>query len=66
MIAYYVREDLDPPLLLRRANYVDEVFRNGAWHPTQMIIDYMYGHNDFVEGPISEDAARALAPDAFK
>lgn len=62
---YYACEPPTPPLLLRRDDHVDEVFRGGTWHPTKMIIDYMFGHNDDVEGPISEDEARVIAPHAF-
>lgn len=63
---YYVCEPPTPPLLLRRTDYGDEMFRDGAWRPTKIIIDYMFGQDDDVEGPISEDAARAIAPDAFR
>ena len=58
----------DPPLLLRRtqtsAGIADEVFIGGTWQPTKIIIDYMFGHDDFVE-PISARQARALAPSAL-
>lgn len=57
----------EPPLLLRRtdtgAEITDEAFIDGTWTPTKVIVDYMFGHNDFVE-PIDEARARELAPTA--
>jgi hypothetical protein len=59
---------LDPPILLRRtlddAGCHDEAFLGGTWKPTKIIIDYMFGHNDFVEDITPEQAA-ALEPAAF-
>jgi hypothetical protein len=58
----------DPPLPLRRTESVDgltdEAFRDGAWQPTKVIGDYMFGNNDFVS-PITEERARLLEPDAL-
>ena len=58
----------EPPLLLRRtetsAGITDEAFIGGVWQPTRVVVDYMFGHNDFVD-PIDEAEAKALAPDAL-
>ena len=58
----------EPPLLLRRiaepGSLIDEVYLDGAWRPTKIIWDYMFGHDDFVDG-IGENEARALEPAAF-
>jgi len=63
---YYASSKRDPALLLRRvrdAGIVDEAYLDGAWQPTKIIIDYMFGHNDFVD-EVSEDEARQLEPEA--
>lgn len=58
----------DPPLLLRRtetdAGIVDEAFIDGEWKPTKVIVDYLFGHNDFVD-EITERQARELEPGAL-
>ena len=63
-VHYYL--DAKPPrqTLLRRADYVDEAFVAGKWQPTKAIVDFMFGHNDWVD-EISEDRARRVAPTAF-
>ena len=61
---YYVDRMPNPPLLLRRVGYRDESFLRGEWQLTPLIIDYMFGHNDFVD-EISEAQARKIAPAAF-
>jgi len=70
VITYYVCEHPRPLLLLRRtaskdAGIVDQSFVDGKWQPTKLLIDFMFGHDDHVKGPISEEAARAAAPEAF-
>lgn len=65
MITYYVCEPPTPPLLLRRSQFVDESFLNGQWQPTKLIVDFMFGQEDNVTGPIDEAVARVLAPAAF-
>lgn len=65
MITYYVCQPPTPPLLLRKTGSVDEAFLDGKWRPTKILIDFMFGHDDNVTGPISEEAARATAPAAF-
>lgn len=65
LIAYYVTEATTPPRLMRRIGHVDEAFWDGAWHPTKWIIDYEFGYDNRVDGPITEEEARAIAPDAF-
>ena len=53
------------PLLLRRIGVADhKAFLHGVWQPTKIIINYMFGHDDFVD-EISEAEARALEPAAF-
>ncbi|HEY5182520.1 MAG TPA: hypothetical protein VIJ07_22575 [Dermatophilaceae bacterium] len=61
---YFTSEKYEPAALLRRVEFVDEAFVNGAWRPTKSIVDWMYGHDDFVD-EITEDQARAFAPAAF-
>lgn len=61
---YFVSSKYDPPALLRRVDFVDEAFVRGAWRPTRSIVDYMFGHGDDVD-PVTEEQARALAPEAF-
>ncbi len=63
---YYATDstDIAPQTLLRRADFVDEVFVDGKWQPTKAIVDYMFGHNDNID-PISEAKARKVAPSAF-
>ncbi len=66
-IQYFARSRAStlPPLLLRRIGVVDhKMFRDGVWQPTKIIIDYMFGHDDFVD-EISEAEARDLEPAAF-
>lgn len=53
------------PLLLRRTGITDEAFLRGQWQPTKVIVDFMFGNDDFVE-EISEAQARQLAPAAFE
>ena len=54
----------EPPFLLRRVDYIDEIFVNGRWKPTKDIIDWMFGENNSVS-EIDESEARKLAPAAF-
>ena len=48
-----------PPLVLRRHDHVDELFRDGSWRPTKAIVDWNFGHNDWVT-EIDESEARRL------
>ena len=64
MTQYFTSEKYEPAALLRRVEFVDEAFVNGAWRPTKSIVDWMYGHDDFVD-QITEEQARAFAPAAF-
>ena len=61
---YFTSEKYEPTALLRRVEFVDEAFVNGAWRPTKSIVDWMFGHDDFVD-QITEEQARAFAPAAF-
>lgn len=65
--AYFASSKRDPALLLRRttddAGVVDEAYLDGRWAPTKVIVDFLFGHNDFVE-PISAEQAQALEPAA--
>ena len=70
VITYYLCEQPRPLLLLRRTvstdeGVVDESFLDGKWQPTKPVTDFMFGHDDNVTGPISEEAARAAEPAAF-
>ena len=57
-----------PPMLLRRTDdgstIVDEAWLDGRWQPTKIILDYVFGNNDFVE-PIDRPRAVAIAPGAL-
>lgn len=65
---FFVSTQPDPPLLLRRVTtdggLVDEAFLDGAWTPTKIVVDYMFGNDDFVEA-ITAARARELEPAAF-
>lgn len=61
---YYVSTRANTSTLLRRVDYVDEAFANGKWQPTKEIVDYMFGHDDFID-TINEARARTIAPQAF-
>lgn len=64
---YFASRKRQPPLLLRRtegeAGIVDEAWLDGAWQPTKVIVDYLFGANDFVD-EISAERARELEPGA--
>ncbi len=60
----YYATNANPPVLLRRAGFVDEAFADGRWQPTKAIVDFMFGHNDCVE-QVSQAKAQAIAPNAF-
>jgi len=62
--SYFKSERSTPASVLRRVDYVDEAFRGGQWKPTKEIVDWMAGHDDYVDD-ISEAEARRLAPAAF-
>lgn len=68
-VQFFVCEPPKPPLLLRRTDdgegLTDEAFLDGQWRPTKIIVDFMFGHDENVTGPITEKAARAAAPAAF-
>lgn len=66
MTAYFVCQPPTPPILLRRVGTVDEAFLEGEWRPTTLIVDFMFGREDDVTGPIDEASARAIAPAAFE
>ena len=53
-----------PFLLLKRTDKGDFIHVNGKWSSTDVILDYMYGNNDWVED-ITEEVARAKYPEAF-
>jgi hypothetical protein len=62
---FFASQQFTPPTLLRRSGgVIDEAFINGQWRPSKSIIDFMFGHDDYVD-PISESQARDLAPAAF-
>lgn len=63
-VRFFVSRQPAEPLLLRRVGVVDEAFLDGRWQPTKVIVDYMFGNDDFVE-TISEADARKIAPAAF-
>jgi hypothetical protein len=52
-VQHFVSTKYNPPLRLRRttsdAGILDEAFIDGAWRPTKIIVDYMFGHDDYVE-----------------
>ena len=52
-----------PTLLRRRPGHLDEAWVDGEWRPTKRIIDWMFGHNDFVE-QINEAEAIKWQPEA--
>lgn len=52
------------PALLMKSDKGDFIFVEGQWKQTQLILDFMYGKNDFVE-TITQDAAKAQFPEAF-
>ena len=69
MITYFADSMLERrPLLLRRVEddggITDEAYVGGAWGPTTLIVDYMFGHNDYAD-EISEAEARRLEPSAI-
>lgn len=63
---YFWSTKRTPPLLLRRtetdAGLVDEALQTQGWQPTQIIVDYMFGNNDFVEEVSAERAAELYGP----
>ena len=63
-VQYYVSTRANTLTLLRRVDFVDEAFAGGKWQPTKEIIDYMFGHDDFID-TASEARARKVAPQAF-
>ena len=64
-VQYFPAGDYIPPALLRRVDFVDEAFVAGAWRPTGSIIDWQFGHDDWVD-EVTEEQARAFAPAAFR
>ena len=51
-VQFFQSTKADPPLILRRIQSdagSDEALVEGAWRPTKVIVDYMFGHDDFVE-----------------
>ena len=63
-VRYFTAGDYSPPALLRRVEFVDEAFVAGVWRPTPSIINWEFGHDDWVD-EVTEDQARAFAPHAF-
>ena len=63
MTTYFADTMGEPPLLLRQVRdergITDEAYLDGVWRPTRIVIDYLFGHNDFVD-EIGEDEARRL------
>ena len=64
-VRYFTSDAYHPPTLLRRVDFVDEAFVSGVWRPTDKIIDWQFGHDDWVD-EVTEDQARTLAPAAFR
>lgn len=65
MTTYYIWEMPDPAMLVRVSKETGhDIFANGAWKPTDLIVDYFAGNNDFIE-PIEEALAREKYPEAF-
>ena len=60
---FFIWSSTEPALLLKddKGHFI---FVKGKWSPTEVIKDYMYGHNDFVDA-ISEVEARTKFPEAF-
>jgi hypothetical protein len=54
-----------PPLLLRRDSAGDQIFRDGQWHETGMIVEWQFGEANSVE-EITEEEARKFARAAFR
>lgn len=65
MTRFFVWTMPDPPMLLRRRDFVDEIWRDGAWHPTGKIVDFLAGNEDNVDD-VTEAQARRIAPAAFE
>jgi hypothetical protein len=65
MTKYFTSTAYHPKALLRRTKTADEAFVAGVWRPTPSIVDWLAGHDDFVE-EVTEAQARAFAPEAFK
>jgi len=61
---YFTSTAYHPAALLRRVDFIDEAFVNGVWRPTKSIVDWMFGHDDFVD-EITEVQAKAFTPAAF-
>lgn len=64
--SYYLCQPPTPAVVMRRADGVDEAFVDGQWRPTKTIVDFMFGEDDDVTGPVDEQVARAVAPEAFE
>ena len=62
-IKYYV--DTRWNTVYRSPNRIDDKVWNGVtWAPTNVLIEWRFGHNDFVD-EITEAEARELEPAAF-
>ena len=46
---YFVRSMFEPGDLLRRVDLVDQRWTGAGWEPTKAIIDWEFGHDDFVD-----------------
>jgi hypothetical protein len=61
---FYADTATEPPLLLRLIDNMGQVWDDGKWVPTRLLMDAFAGHNFYVES-VSEAEARKLAPAAF-
>lgn len=62
---FYESQGHTPPfMLLKRSAEGDFAWGNGEWSHTFVIVDYMFGHNDWVED-LTDVEARTKYPEAF-
>jgi hypothetical protein len=62
---FYERTSKTPSFaLLMRTDKGDFIWHDTHWVRTQVILDYMFGHNDWVDD-ITEEEARERFPKAF-
>lgn len=64
MTKYFLWNMPEPALIMRKTEKAEQIFANGKWSSTEVIGEYMYGKNDFVD-EITEDEAKKLYPSAF-
>jgi hypothetical protein len=64
-VRYFTTSGAGWTRVLRRTGEVtDDIFLDGAWQPTKVLVDYDFGNDDSVD-ETTEDQARILEPDAF-